>query len=75
VVHTLQLAGDAPHLSTATTDQPNATAAFVAKAVARSPEDESRQAQRIDAIDRLSKADRGRDATPGARAQSDENER
>ena len=51
VVHALQLAGDRLRLTTATPDQLNAAAAFLAKALARFPDVASRDPRRADAID------------------------
>jgi hypothetical protein len=53
VVHAMQLAGDALRLSTATPDQLNPVAAFLAKVVARFPEGTSPDPRGVDAIGRL----------------------
>ncbi len=53
VAHALQLAGDDLRLSTATSDQLNAAAAFLAKALARFEEGPSRDERRFDAVQRL----------------------
>ena len=53
VVHAMQLAGDALRLATATPDQLNAAAAFLAKALGRFPEGTSRDPRRVDEIARL----------------------
>ena len=53
VAHALQLASDTLRLTTATPDQLNAAAAFLAKALARFPDGASRDPRRSDAIGRL----------------------
>ena len=53
VAHALQLASDQVRLSTATPDQLNAAAAFLAKALARFPDGASRDPRRADAVGRL----------------------
>jgi hypothetical protein len=53
VVHALHLAGDTLRLTTATPDQLNAAAAFLAKTLARFPDGASRDPRRVDAIGRL----------------------
>ena len=56
VVHALQLAGDTLRLTTATPDQLNAAAVFLAKALARFEEGSSRDERRFDAVQRLEAA-------------------
>ena len=53
VAHALQLAGDPLRLTTATPEQLDAAATFLAKALAQFPDGKTRDSRRADAINRL----------------------